>query len=521
MHRFVRSFCLLAYLVLHAVVAQAERYTIPLLVSGSTGVSPQGVVRILNGTDESGPVEIYAIDDAGIRSGPATFTLNASAAVRFTATDLQSGNASLGLTGGIGTGVGDARLQIETDLSIVPLAFVRAADGTLSAMHDTVRAASADGSEGYRYDVPLFNPSSEVTQVSRLRLINPGDAAVTVRIVGRDDSGAEASGGEVTLTLAAGAARTLTAQQLEVGDTGIAGRLGAGTGKWRLAVTSDRPLQVVNIVAATAGYWNNLSTTAVPGSAPGDLESLNERFVGNAVAFVTGANRYTLAAQAGGRFSETAEVDGVSGTSAGSYDYAATGPDTGRLTLRYDDGDVCASNLYFVTPTAGWYASHCTGSDEPAEGTWLGGSWSVGDGGDDGAEDVGTRYGVNDALPGVPTSGVFFPSRSEGVRSVNATAAGTTIVLDDGGFFELSDGTRYTCAATGGCTVVDGTVTAGTVTGPAAGTGEVDRFPSFRNAVGPGNRTYTVGTAIAALTLPAASGGDGMLSYSLAPSVPG
>ncbi|MCY4496801.1 MAG: hypothetical protein OXC14_05895, partial [Rhodospirillaceae bacterium] len=71
-------------------------------------------MRILNATNESGTVEIYAIDDAGTRSGPATFTLNASAAVEFTAADLASGNATLGLTGGIGTEVGDARLQIET-----------------------------------------------------------------------------------------------------------------------------------------------------------------------------------------------------------------------------------------------------------------------------------------------------------------------------------------------------------------------------------------------------------------------
>ena len=133
----------LAGLLFFVSAAQAEHYTVPLLVPAGTSSEPQGVVRILNGTDESGTVEIYAIDDAGTRSGPATFTLNASAAVQFTATDLASGNATLGLTGSIGTGVGDARLQIETDLAIVPLAFVRAVDGTLSAMHDTVRGASA------------------------------------------------------------------------------------------------------------------------------------------------------------------------------------------------------------------------------------------------------------------------------------------------------------------------------------------------------------------------------------------
>ena len=245
-------------------------YTVPLLVAPGTSGEPQGLLRILNGTAESGTVEIHAIDDAGTRTGPATFTLGAWAAAEFTATDLQSGNVSRGLSGGICADVGDARLLIDTDLEIVPLAYVRAADGTLSAMHDTVRAASTEGSGQYAYDVPLFNLSTEMVQASRLRLINAGDEPASVTISGRDDSGAEAGGGNVTLTLAAGGAMTLTAQQLEAGDASIMGRLGAGTGRWRLRVSSDQPLQVVNIVASAAGYWNNLSTTPLAGAVPDD-----------------------------------------------------------------------------------------------------------------------------------------------------------------------------------------------------------------------------------------------------------
>ena len=520
MSRFILRRLAVASLLLCSFGALAEHYTVPLLVPAGTSSEPQGVVRILNGTDESGTVEIYAIDDAGTRSGPATFMLNASAAVQFTATELASGNASLGLTGGIGSTVGDARLQIETDLPIVPLAFVRAADGTLSAMHDTVRSASVGGSGAYTYEVPIFNPASEATQVSRLRLINPGNAAAAVTIGGRDDSGAAATGGEVTLMLAAGGAQTLTAQQLEAGDTAITGRLGAGTGKWRLTVTSDQPLQVVNIVAATAGYWNNLSTTAAPGAAPADLDAFNERFVGNAVVYLSESDRYTLNPQTGERFTETEETDGVSTTYMGSYEYSAVSADAGRLTLTYDDADVCVDNLYFSTHTAGWFASHCTGGNFPADGTWLGGSWSVEDDEDGGGEVIETLYGVDDSLPGVPTAGLFNPSDLSG-GSVDATADGTTIDLNDGGYFELSDGTRYTCTSADGCTVANGTVTAGALTGPAADAGEVDRFPSFRGATNPGDRTYTVGTAIDTLTLPEASGGNGTLSYSLTPSVPG
>ena len=464
-------------------------------------------------------MEIYAIDDTGTRTGPTTFTLNASAAVEFTATDLASGNATLGLTGGIGTDVGDARVQIETELSIVPLAFVRAADGRLSAMHDTVRAAAPDGSGGYTYDVPVFNPSTEMTQVSRLRLINPGDATASVTIGGRDDTGATATMGDVTLALAAGGARTLTAQQLEAGDTDLTGQFGAGAGKWRLRVSSDQPLEVVNIVASTAGYWNNLSTTAVAGAAPTDEAGFNERFVGHSVVFVTSSARSTLALADEKRFTDKVEADGVTESSVGSYGYRAIGPDAGRLTLNDDDGDACRANLYYTSRSSGWFASHCTGIDHPAEGTWHGGTWSIEDDEDEGGEVADTVYGVDYALPGVPTAGAFVPSVLSG-GSVSATGAGTTVDLNDGGFFELSDGTRYTCTSSNGCTVVNGTVTAGTVSGRAAGAGEFDRFPRFRTAVAPGNQSYTVGTAIHSLTLPEATGGNGALTYSLSPSVP-
>ena len=363
------------------IVPRSMQYTLPYLVPSGTSGGAQGVLRILNATAESGPVDIYAIDDPGTLSGPATFTLDAWAAAEFTAMDLHSGNAMMGLTGGIGAAADDARLLIATDLQIVPLAYVRAADGTLSAMHDTVRATSADDSGMYAYDVPVFNPSTETMQESRLRLINPGDEQASVTISGRDDSGAEATGGVVTLMLAAGGATTLTARQLEAGDASLenlTGQLGAGVGKWRLKVSSNQPLQVVNMTASTAGYWNNLSTTGVTGAAPADLAVLNERFVGERVVYETNNGRFTLHAMEGEQFRETGEADGVPTSLVGSYGYQAIGPDAGVLTLMYDGGDTCRANFYFSSPTNGWFRSHCTGSDDP-DGFWLGGDWSIED----------------------------------------------------------------------------------------------------------------------------------------------
>ena len=77
----------------------------------------------------------------------------------------------------------------------------------------------------------------------------------------------------------------------------------------------------------------------------------------------------------------------------------------------------------------------------------------------------------------------------------------------------------HICERARAMTPVDGGEDAGPP--PGSGDGEVDRFPSLRNAVNPGDQAYTVGTAIDPLTLPEASGGNGTLSYSLTPSVPG
>ncbi len=520
----------LAVLLLCVSLGRAERHAVPLLAPAGAAGAAQGVLRILNGTDETGAVEIYAIDDAGMRSGPASFMLNASAAVEFTAADLQSGNAMLGLTGGIGTGVGDVRLELVTDLQIVPLAYVRAADGTLSAMHDTVRAAAADGAGGHRHEVPLFNPASDAVQESRLRLINPGNAAASIMIEGRDDYGAVAAGGTVELTLAAGTVRTLSALQLEAGDTGLTGRLGAAVGRWRLTVSSDRPIQVVNVVSSTSGHMNNLSTTAVAGSAPVDHDAFNARFLGSAIGFRTDSGDFTFAPGAGDTFTVTAELGGVTTSRTGRYGYAALGPDAGRVTQSYDDALRCDANLYFATPTGGWFASFCIDTDNP-DGYWVGGNWSVpddADGGPGGNDPDAPTDGDDEAQPG-----------SLGVCEVGMTLSSGQTCTYPGTADEFSINVRGRGAFLDRLAGIRIRINSETINGRVydfvashlgdgvwridrvAGRSEPPSVPRFAEGAGLGNLTFTVGTAIAKLTLPEASEGNGTLMYALSPNVPG
>ena len=57
-------------------------------------------------------------------------------------------------------------------------------------------------------------------------------------------------------------ARILTASELESGEsphTQLTGGLGDGTGKWRLSVSADRPIQVMSLLQLPTGHLTNLS----------------------------------------------------------------------------------------------------------------------------------------------------------------------------------------------------------------------------------------------------------------------
>ena len=139
----------------------------------------------------------------------------------------------------------------------------------MTAMHYV-----APVSEGGGHWVPFFNPGSNTSKVSHLRLINPGTTEAEVTVTGRDDAG-DAASGTVLLTLPAGAARTLTAQALEAGGEGIDGSLGDGAGKWRLSVTSNVAIEVMSLLATTSGHLANLSGARYAGGYSGPAPDLH------------------------------------------------------------------------------------------------------------------------------------------------------------------------------------------------------------------------------------------------------
>ena len=230
--------------------------SVPLLLSGAHG-EREGFVRLINRSAESGEVVIRAIDDAGMRHGPVRLSLGAHAAGHFNSGDLARGNAAKGLSGGVGSGAGDWRLEFESAVAVEALAHARTRDGFLTSLVDVAPV------EAGVHRVAIFNPADNTGQVSRLRVSNAGLDAVRVTVRGVDDAGM-ASAGSVRWTLPAGESRTYTASQLESGHAGFEGALGDGEGKWRLTVEAGAPVVVMSLLENVAtGHLTNLSAGPV------------------------------------------------------------------------------------------------------------------------------------------------------------------------------------------------------------------------------------------------------------------
>ena len=245
---------------------QSSPHRVPLFLAADRAPR-QGFVRIINHSPRAGTVTIDAIDDEGSRHGPLTLSIAANRTVHFNSDHLEDGNPSKGLSGGVGDGAGDWRLQLTSDLDIEALAYIRTSDGMLASMHDTVPFDESMSA----YQVATFNPGSNYNQESQLRLTNLSDEAAEVRIIGIDGNGVWTE--EVIVAMPANASRTFTAEELESGGAqGVQGALGTGHSKWRLLVESwDQEIAVMSLLSSPTGHLTNLST--VPNNAVLDDEA--------------------------------------------------------------------------------------------------------------------------------------------------------------------------------------------------------------------------------------------------------
>ena len=244
-------------LALHIGFAFAESTHTLALFPAASDTERQGFARVVNHGVDPGEVPIVAVDDTGRRADSITLTLEGRQTAHFNSDDLENGNERKGLSGAVGSGQGDWRLELTSELDIEVLGYIRTADGFLTAMHDTVPVT------GNRHRVAMFNPASNANQASALRIVNLGSGPAHVSVSGVDDSG-NSRGEVVRLSVPSDSALVLSATQRETGDSGLRGTVGDGRGKWRLMVDSEQPLHVMNLLASPTGHLTNLSTGSNP-----------------------------------------------------------------------------------------------------------------------------------------------------------------------------------------------------------------------------------------------------------------
>ena len=248
------------------LVAVRGRYLVPLFPRASDE-ERQGFVRVINRSANAGDIRIAAIDDAGHRYDPVTLTIDAGAAAHFNSNDLENGNPGKGLSRATGSGVGNWRLELDSDLDFETLAYIRTKDGFLTAMHDLAPAPNLDTTDSR---IVTFNPASNTKQVSVLRLVNLSGEDARVAVRGTDDTGVRPDGG-IGLGIPAGQSVEFTAEELETGQlapdradggTIVGGRIGDGRGKWQLTVETHLEIAVIGLLRSPTGHLTNLSTVS-------------------------------------------------------------------------------------------------------------------------------------------------------------------------------------------------------------------------------------------------------------------
>ena len=139
-----------------------------------------------------------------------------------------------------------------------------------------------------------------------------------------------------------------------------------------LEITSSEPIVTLSLNAEAAPVFSSLppgelDAADIPGEmlAPADEAAFNALFVGKRVR--SDIPNYYLDFISPGRFEETEGAEVFSG----SYTYRNTGPNTGTVTLNYDDGDRCTFRLTFTSATSGTATFSCNDGTSGSSGWRL------------------------------------------------------------------------------------------------------------------------------------------------------
>ena len=228
-------------------------------IPAASNTEQQGFIRITNIGSAQASVGLLPIDDAGNIKPTVNIVLNGYETKTFSSADLENGNDSKGLPSGIGQGVGNWRMHIISSSAISVMGLVRSPiTGFLNSVHDLTPAYLSRT----MHELAMFNPARNPNQRSKVRLSNNTGSPNAFIINAIDDSGKDA--GNVSITVPPFATTTLSSTDIEQGNQslGLNGALGAGSGKWRLVITSTGNASVMGLMELPGGYISNISSLA-------------------------------------------------------------------------------------------------------------------------------------------------------------------------------------------------------------------------------------------------------------------
>ena len=235
-------------------------HQVPLFpaASGST----QGFLRVVN-RGSAGAVRIVAFDETGTVRPPITLAIGTGRTTHFNSKDLENGNEAKGLSAGVGTGVGDWRLELRAEPAsegaaggapeIQVLAYIRSPDGFIASMHDLAPVA------GVTHRVPVFDLGDNTAPESLLRVINLGAAPAAVIVSDLADDGGAGGERHVVLGVPAEGVYATSTATLAQGEDGSVRSLGQGVGA--VAMTANQPIATMSLLRRPGGALSNLSTT--------------------------------------------------------------------------------------------------------------------------------------------------------------------------------------------------------------------------------------------------------------------
>ena len=251
-------------------------------------------LRLINPGDVAASATITGVDDAGISPGEGVHvTVPAGGSVKLSSDELESGS---GVDGSLGDGRGKWRLNVDSDQPVAAMSLLENRNTGHLTNLSTAPEVSSDGI----HRVPLFPSASDAAgRQGFLRVVNRSGQSGDVRIDAHDES--DWTYEPLTLALAAGETVHFNSSDLELGNAakGLTGSTGAGTGDWRLALTSDLEIEVFSYIRTDDGFLTAMHDTAPlvggvyqvtvlnPGSNVNQVSSLRLVNAGDGVAEVT------------------------------------------------------------------------------------------------------------------------------------------------------------------------------------------------------------------------------------------